>query len=89
MGPKSRLGGIDQYTYVPVPCRLSIPSRDDIVASPIREDAPANGATSGYYSGQTPQGGGGGGGRRPASPIMDDPSADLERELAGTHLGRQ
>ncbi|KAH9060547.1 CMGC/MAPK/ERK protein kinase [Lactarius vividus] len=67
--------------------QLSIPTRDDIVASPIREDAPPNGATSGYYSGQTPQGGGGG--RRPASPIMDDPSAELERELAGTHIGRQ
>lgn len=24
---------------------------------------------------------------RPASPIMDDPSEELERELAGTHLG--
>lgn len=71
--------------------QLSIPSRDDIVASPIREDAPPDGATSGYYSGQTPQGGGsgGGGGRRPPSPIMDDPSAELERELAGTHIGRQ
>jgi hypothetical protein len=75
------------YTHVPVPCRLSIPSRDDIVASPIREDAPADGATSGYYSGQTPQGNGGR--RRPASPIMDDPSAELERELAETHIGRQ
>ena len=32
-----------------------IPSRDDIVASPIRDDAPLDGATSGYYSGHTPQ----------------------------------
>jgi hypothetical protein len=70
--------------------RLTIPSRDDIVASPIRDDAPPDGITSSYYSGQTPQQGGGvGGGRRPASPVIDDPSADLERELAGTHIGRQ
>ncbi|KAH9073079.1 CMGC/MAPK/ERK protein kinase [Lactarius deliciosus] len=39
------------------------------------------------FRSETPQGGGGG--RRPASPIMDDPSAELERELAGTHIGRQ
>ena len=71
------------------PCRLTIPSRDDIVASPIRDGAPADGITSGYYSGHTPQQGGAGAGRRAASPIIDDPSADLERELAGTHIGRQ
>jgi hypothetical protein len=70
--------------------RLTIPSRDDIVASPIRDGAPLDGATSSYYSGQTPQQGGAGvGGRRPASPVIDDPSAELERELAGTHIGRQ
>jgi len=69
---------------------LTIPSRDDIVASPIRDGAPLDGATSSYYSGQTPQQGGGGvGGRRPPSPVIDDPSAELERELAGTHIGRQ
>ncbi|KAI9508509.1 CMGC/MAPK/ERK protein kinase [Russula earlei] len=28
-------------------------------------------------------------GHRPASPVIDDPSAELERELAGTHIGRQ
>ena len=66
--------------------RLSIPSRDDIAASPIHEDAPADGTTSGYYSGQTPQQSGA---RRPPSPVIDDPSAELERELAGTHIGRQ
>jgi hypothetical protein len=71
------------------PCRLTIPSRDDIVASPIRDGAPADGITSGYYSGHTPQQGGAGTGRHPASPVIDDPSADLERELAGTHIGRQ
>lgn len=70
------------------PCRLTIPTREDIVASPIRDGAPADGTTSGYYSGHTPQGGAGTG-RRPASPVIDDPSADLERELAGTHIGRQ
>jgi len=68
---------------------LTIPSRDDIVASPIRDGAPADGTTSSYYGGHTPQQGGAGTGRRPASPVIDDPSADLERELAGTHLGRQ
>lgn len=70
-------------------CRLSIPLRDDIVASPIRDGAPIDGATSGYYSGHTPQQGGAGAGHRPASPVIDDPSADLERELAGTHIGRK
>jgi hypothetical protein len=68
---------------------LTIPSRDDIVASPIRDGAPADGTTSGYYGGHTPQQGGAGTGRRPASPVIDDPSADLERELAGTHIGRK
>ena len=69
--------------------RLTIPSRDDIVASPIRDGAPLDGTTSGYYSGHTPQQSAAGAGRRPASPVIDDPSADLERELAGTHIGRQ
>jgi hypothetical protein len=61
-------------------------SPDDILASPIRDGAPADGTTSGYYS--APQQGGVGAGSRPASPVIDDPSADLERELAGTHIGR-
>jgi hypothetical protein len=65
--------------------RLSLPTRDDIAASPIHEDVPADGTTSSYYSGQTPQQTGA---RRPSSPVMDDPSAELERELAGTHIGR-
>jgi len=64
---------------------LSIPTRDEIVSSPIHGDAPPDGATSSYYSGQTPLPGGA---RRPPSPVIDDPSAELERELAGTHLGR-
>lgn len=64
---------------------LTIPTRDEIVSSPIHDNAPPDGATSSYYSGHTPQQGGG---RRPPSPVIDDPSAELERELAGTHLGR-
>ncbi|KAI0044802.1 CMGC/MAPK/ERK protein kinase [Auriscalpium vulgare] len=63
---------------------LPIPSRDEIISSPIQEDAPYNGATSNYYNGHTPQMQ-----ERPPSPIMDDPSAELERELAGTHIGRK
>jgi hypothetical protein len=86
-GSLHRFWVANQYIHSRPAYRLSIPSRDDIVASPIREDAPPDGATSGYYSGQTPQGAGGR--HRPASPIMDDPSAELERELAGTHIGRQ
>jgi len=80
--------GLSQFCLLSL-CRLSIPSRDDIVASPIHDGAPIDGATSSYYSGQTPQQGGAGAGHRPASPVIDDPSADLERELAGTHIGRQ
>jgi hypothetical protein len=38
--------------------RLSLPTRNDIAASLIREGAPADGTTSGYYNGQTPQQGG-------------------------------
>ena len=61
---------------------LPIPTRDDIISSPIQESAPANGATSGYYTGT-----------RAADDaegfVMDDPSTELERELAGTHIGRK
>ncbi|CCM04386.1 uncharacterized protein FIBRA_06561 [Fibroporia radiculosa] len=57
---------------------LPMPSREEIMSSPVLENAPANGATSGFTE-QT---------QRPPSPVMDDPSAELERELAGTHLGR-
>jgi hypothetical protein len=61
------------------PCSLPIPSRDEILSSPVGEHAPANGATSGYTAPP--------GQYRPPSPMMDDPSAELERELAGTHIG--
>jgi len=55
---------------------LPIPSREDIINSPIT-DAPPNGATSGFTAP----------GHRAPSPVMDDPSAELERELAGASLG--
>lgn len=55
-----------------------MPSREEILASPVLEDAPPNGATSGFTAPA----------QRATSPVMDDPSAELERELAGTHLGR-
>lgn len=58
---------------------LPIPSRDEILSSPIQEHGPHHGATSSFTASQ--------GGRRPPSPVMDDPSEELERELAGTHLG--
>lgn len=58
---------------------LPIPSREEILNSPIQEHGPMHGATSSFTAPS--------GGMRPASPIMDDPSAELERELAGTHIG--
>jgi hypothetical protein len=58
---------------------LPIPSRDEILSSPIQEHGPHHGATSSFTAPQ--------GERRPPSPVMDDPSEELERELAGTHLG--
>jgi hypothetical protein len=58
---------------------LPIPSRDDIINSPVQEYGPMHGATSGYTAPAEH--------RRARSPIMDDPSDELERELAGTHLG--
>ncbi|RDX45500.1 CMGC/MAPK/ERK protein kinase [Lentinus brumalis] len=60
---------------------LPMPTRDEILSSPVTDQAPANGATS-HYTGGT-------GEARPGSPIMDDPSAELERELASTHIARR
>ncbi|KAJ6602158.1 kinase-like domain-containing protein [Mycena sp. CBHHK59/15] len=57
---------------------LPIPSRDEILNSPMQEHGPFHGTTSGYTAPNAP---------RPATPTMDDPSEELERELAGTHLG--
>ncbi|KAF8706762.1 protein kinase superfamily, partial [Rhizoctonia solani] len=58
---------------------LPVPSRDDVINSPLSEKAPANGATSSYTrdSGRVP------------SPVVDDPSADLVRELEQHNLGRK
>ena len=61
------------------PNSLPIPSRDEILNSPVQEYGPHHGATSGFTAVQSHV--------RPSSPIMDDPSEELERELAGTHLG--
>ncbi|KAI9460640.1 CMGC/MAPK/ERK protein kinase [Russula earlei] len=63
--------------------QLMIPFHNNIVASLIRDDTPLDGATSCYYSGHTPQQGVG---HRPESLVIDDPSAELERKLAGTHI---
>jgi hypothetical protein len=53
---------------------LPVPSRDEILSSPVVENAPANGATSAF--GRAPAD------ARAGSPMMDDPSAELDRELA-------
>jgi len=58
---------------------LPIPTRDEILNSPVQEYGPHHGATSSFTAGYTNQ--------RPPSPIMDDPSEELERELASTHIG--
>jgi hypothetical protein len=73
--------------FIPDPCvyaerdrnSLPIPSRDEIISSPVQEHVPAHGATSGFTASSRQN--------RPPSPVMDDPSEELERELAGTHLG--
>lgn len=56
---------------------LPIPSREEIQNSPTTH-APPNGATSGYTVSDQ---------QRPVSPVTEDPSAELEKELASTHLG--
>jgi len=55
---------------------LPIPSRDEIINSPIQSHGPIDGATSSYTAPD----------RHASSPVMDDPSEQLERELARTHL---
>ena len=52
-----------------------MPTRDEIMSAPVAQDAPANGFTSSYSQG----------GVRPASPIVDDPTHELERELERGH----
>lgn len=55
---------------------LPIPSRDEIMNSPVREYAPHNGATSNYTAHPRDSGA-----ARPSSPILEDPAADFDREL--------
>ncbi|CAE6388291.1 unnamed protein product [Rhizoctonia solani] len=57
---------------------LAVPSREDVINSPLSEKVPANGATSGYTNNS---------GRVP-SPVLDDPSEELARELEQHNLGR-
>ena len=52
---------------------LPIPTREEIENSPT-----ANGPTVGKYAMDNQRG---------ASPVQEDPSLELEKELAGTHLG--
>ena len=58
------------------PKSLAVPSRDDIIASPIHDQAPADGATSAYTvpadSQVDPE---------TDTPVVDNPTEDLEREL--------
>jgi len=58
---------------------LPIPSRETVASSPVVGYAPANGATSSYTRPNE---------MRPGSPVMEDPSVELEKELAGTHLNK-
>jgi len=55
---------------------LPIPSRDEIMSSPVQVQY---GATSSFTTVSSTA-------ERP-SPVMDDPSEELERELSGTHPG--
>ncbi|KAG8930921.1 Mitogen-activated protein kinase [Tulasnella sp. 418] len=57
---------------------LPLPSRDEIISSPVVENAPHNGGTSSFTAT----------GAREGSPNLEDPSVELERELAGTHIDR-
>jgi mitogen-activated protein kinase 7 len=57
---------------------LTVPSRDDVINSPLSDKVPANGATSGYTSNSG----------RVSSPVAEDPSAELVRELEQQTLGR-
>ncbi|KAG8816077.1 Mitogen-activated protein kinase, partial [Serendipita sp. 400] len=52
---------------------LPIPTRDEIINSPVHEQAMDGGATSGYTRSD---------GARAGSPMMEDPVAELENELA-------
>jgi hypothetical protein len=51
------------------------------MSSPVTEHGPLHGATSSFTA--LPHG------QRPPSPVMEDPSAELERELGKTRLHGQ
>jgi mitogen-activated protein kinase 7 len=72
-----RFHPLAQWTDAPT-YSLPIPSREEIINSPMQEHGPFHGTTSGYTAPNA----------LPPSPTMDDPSGELERELAGTHLAR-
>jgi len=52
---------------------LPVPTREEVINSPVSDKVPANGTTSSYsYTNKT---------ARPPTPVMDDPSEELAREL--------
>lgn len=58
--------------------RLPIPTREEIINSPVHEHAPADGATSAYTRPAE---------ARPGSPMMEDPAEQLDNELAAVQRG--
>ena len=67
-------------------------SREDILASPIRDGRLMDGATSGHYGGQTPQQGGVSAGRRPESPVIDvrvPGVKHIKSEMEDAHVGNK
>ena len=58
---------------------LPIPSRDEIISSPVREYGDVPGATSSFTMSA----------HRPPTPVMDNPSDELDRELARAHPGKR
>lgn len=58
---------------------LPIPSRDEILSSPVREYGDVPGTTSSFT---VPT-------HRPPTPVMDDPSDELDRELARAQAGKR
>jgi len=57
---------------------LPIPTRNEILGSPVDSPVVEHDGTTSDFSHQYHQ--------RPPSPIMDNPGAELEREIAGIHL---
>jgi hypothetical protein len=51
----------------------TIPTREEIMKSPIAENAPYNGATSSLSQGAP----------FPTGPVVDNPSEEFDRELVG------